>query len=1566
MNLTADLPDEQQYDYQDGYAYDMEYQESEDGRNLDSDHDDELDHGHSPFTSSEKRKAQNDIFRAYAAKRAEQLTEKEVQEALSRAKDDRLSIKDILEKQVTSTQITKSREYQTELYERAKDKNIIAVLDTGSGKTHIATLLLRHVLDKELESRTRGEAPKTAFFLVDSVNLVFQQANVLKCGLDHNVEGICGAMGASLWQKSTWNKLFANNMVIICTAEVLVQCIMHSFITMSRVNLLIFDEAHHAKNNHPYARLIKEYYLNEPDSWKRPQIFGMTASPVDANMDVRQAARDLETLLHCQICTTSDLSLLQNNISRPTEEVVVYSRLKAPFETSLHQELRGCYGDVPVFQNFFRTSKGLASELGPWASDMFWSFAFSEEESRKIEMRQERKFNVTKSNHSIEVLDKQITQLKEAAKYVQNHEFGLPTPTSEHLSSKVLELHRWLQLYYSRTGEARCIVFVERRSTARLLNLIFTQIGGPNLRTDILVGVNSNIGDLNVSLRNQVMTVAKFRRGELNCLFSTSVAEEGLDIPQCNLVVRFDLYHTMIGYVQSRGRARHRNSKYVHMVEQDNLEHKAVVWEARSAERIMKDFCNRLPNDRLIDGSGNDVDRLLVDERNYRSYTDPESGAKLTYRSSLSVLAHFVGSLPAANTEMSYQPTYIVSHNGGMFICEVVLPEHSPISSARGRPYKKKAIAKCSAAFELCLQLRAKGLLDSTLLPTITRQLPAMRNALLAISAKKKDQYLMRVKPKFWQLAYGVMPECLYLTVVDVSVGLDRPHQPLGLLTKACPPLMPKFPIYLEDGRPSYVMSMPLLNALPVTREKLKLLTKLTLQIYFDIFAKKFEDDDEKMSYWVVPIRADIAKASKAMDGNPDDLIDWEQVHEVCGKGDYPWTPEMPNDFLRDKYFVDKWDGGRRFYSLGVVPDLRPQDPVPENVPRHKFMANILDYSVSLWSKTRTEKVWVQNQPVVEVEKIPFRRNLLAVVEMDEPEVKIKPKTVVCPEPMKISALTTCFVAMCYVLPAIIHRFDSYLIALDACSLLGLDIGPALALEALTKDSENSDEHGEEKINFRSGMGPNYERLEFMGDCFLKMATSIAVFVQQPNENEFEFHVRRMVMLCNKNLFETAHKYKLYEYVRTMAFSRRTWYPEGIKMIWGKGHKQDGPKIIKHSLADKSVADVCEAFIGAAFMEHNDPDNFSSENWDQAVKAVTVLVDSEDHTMQRWSDYYAAYEMPHYQIAEATASQLDLAEKVEQKHPYHFRYPRILRSAFIHSSQAFMWENIPNYERLEFLGDSLLDMAFIMHIFYRYPDKDPQWLTEHKMPMVSNEFLAAICVKLGFHHYLRQNNAILSAQIRDYVAEITAAEADSDGAVDYWTTVSKAPKCLADVVEAYVGAMFVDSEFDFGVVQSFFDHHMKHFFMDMSLYDDFANNHPVTRLRRLIDLNFGCKEFRIACMPMIESAIPGARSTVICMVLIHNEVRFDGTSVSDRYARLKAANIALDKLEGLLEHEYKQRYGCNCVDENEESDSEVEDSEETEASEERMAVLRARLARINLAFTRDYESENGEADGTSE
>lgn len=127
---------------------------------------------------------------------------------------------------------------------------------------------------------------------------------------------------------------------------------------------------------------------------------------------------------------------------------------------------------------------------------------------------------------------------------------------------------------------------------------------------------------------------------------------------------------------------------------------------------------------------------------------------------------------------------------------------------------------------------------------------------------------------------------------------------------------------------------------------------------------------------------------------------------------------------------------------------------------------------------------------------------------------------------------------MAYLFPSTIHRIESYLIALEACSMLHLDIRPDLALEAMTKDSDNSEEHGEEPIQFQRGMGKNYERLEFLGDCFLKMATSISLYSGNAHDDQFDFHVKRMQMVCNKNLLNVARELKLYEYIRSQGFNR--------------------------------------------------------------------------------------------------------------------------------------------------------------------------------------------------------------------------------------------------------------------------------------------------------------------------------------------------------------------------------------------------------------------------------------------
>ena len=127
---------------------------------------------------------------------------------------------------------------------------------------------------------------------------------------------------------------------------------------------------------------------------------------------------------------------------------------------------------------------------------------------------------------------------------------------------------------------------------------------------------------------------------------------------------------------------------------------------------------------------------------------------------------------------------------------------------------------------------------------------------------------------------------------------------------------------------------------------------------------------------------------------------------------------------------------------------------------------------------------------------------------------------------------------MALMFPAIMFRIDSVLIALELFENLNLYVVPELALEAVTKDSDNTEEHRAEQVHFQRGMGKNYERLELLGDAFLKMATSISLFTTKADSDEFEHHVNRMLLLCNKNLLKTAQKLRLFEWIRSKSFSR--------------------------------------------------------------------------------------------------------------------------------------------------------------------------------------------------------------------------------------------------------------------------------------------------------------------------------------------------------------------------------------------------------------------------------------------
>ncbi|KAL2189647.1 hypothetical protein L209DRAFT_722470 [Thermothelomyces heterothallicus CBS 203.75] len=1457
--------------------------------------------------------------------------------------------------------ITSPRDYQLELFELAKTRNTIAVLDTGSGKTLIAALLLRWTIQNELESRSSGLPKRIAFFLVDKVALVFQQHAVLTCNLDYPIEKFCGDMVENV-SEDFWRKAFDENMAIVCTADILYQCLSHSYVRMDQVNLLVFDEAHHTKKNHPYARIIKDFYTDVEDENKRPRILGMTASPVDAQTDPKVAAAELEGLLHSQIATVADPTVLHKSSAKPKHEVVVeYDKRPPDWETELNQALKRLVGDLRVFRKPFAFTDTAAAELGPWCADRYWQLFFEEGEAVKLESMAGREaFGQSTYDQSV---GQPVDKVREAHDLVKRHTFARPSIGV--LSSKVVLLLRILREEFNGANHhRRCIVFVRQRNTVSLLADLLQQpeMKIPGLVPGLLVGggrPDASYGNAKVTYRDQVRTIYKFKKGDLNCIFATSVAEEGLDIPDCNAIIRFDLNDTLIQYIQSRGRARQEGSVYVHMVESGNLEHRRKLAQNQQSEDALRKFCEAMPEDRKLTGNNFNMDYFLRKEKGQRQYTVPETGAKLNYRQSLVFLAAFAASLPHP-PGVSLTADYLVLPVPGGFQCEVTLPDSSPIRNATGRVHGSKAVAKCSAAYEMCLKLIKANYLDRHLRPTFTKQLHAMRNARLAVSAKKKERYNMRVKPEIWS-AVGEPVElyALALTLSDPTV-LGRPSSPLLLLTRQPVQEIPSFPLYFGSNRFSAVRCVPVPGSLELDDRQIQGLAAFTLAVFKDVFSKEYEATAAQLPYFIAPTKLEHSSGFTAADG-PSCLVDWATISFVGENEHIRYTFDELDDFFRDKYVCDPYDGSRKFFLRRRRHDLRPTDPVPEGVvaPGHRAWRvpggkrDILNYSLSAWRRSRGSMALREDQPVVEAELLPIRRNFLDDNIRDD-DLEPKPCFLVL-EPLRISPLPVDVVAMVYAFPSIMHRIDSNLVALEACEKLGLNIRPDLALEAFTKDSDNTDENDAEKIELRGGMGSNYERLEFLGDCFLKMATTISIFTLLPDKDESEYHVERMLLVCNRNLFNKALEVKLEEYIRSTAFDRRSWYPEGLTLKRGKRRDVDG----KHQLADKTIADVCEALIGAAYLTAQDR---SPSDFDLAVRAVTVMVRDGNHAMSSYGDYYAAYRPAEWQTVPCSPAQIDMAARFRERMGYAFRHPRLLRSAFQHPAYPTFYEGLPSYQRLEFLGDALLDMACVEFLFRRFPGADPQWLTEHKMAMVSNQFLACLAVYLGFHKSIVHCHPQVQSEVAGFVAEVegelrAAREGTEEGeegeegeekkerggdeeafARDFWVRCARRPpKCLADVVEAYVGAVFVDSGYDFGEVRRFFADHVRPFFEDMRPYDAFARKHPVTALAAVLQSKMRCREWRLlvkelpvpAMAPTADDGGDGtddgrgvldfaamASPRLVCAVRVHGRTLAHAVSGSSRYGKIAAAKQALKVLEGMEPEEFQKAHGCACgVDE---------------------------------------------------
>lgn len=166
-------------------------------------------------------------------------------------------------------------------------------------------------------------------------------------------------------------------------------------------------------------------------------------------------------------------------------------------------------------------------------------------------------------------------------------------------NEKLIKLRNTILEQFTRSEESsRGIIFTKTRQSTYALsqwimeNEKFAEVG---VKAHHLIGAGHSSEVKPMTQTEQKEVISKFRTGEINLLIATTVAEEGLDIKECNIVIRYGLVTNEIAMVQARGRARADESTYVLVTSSGSgVTEREIVNDFR--EKMMYKAINRVQN----------------------------------------------------------------------------------------------------------------------------------------------------------------------------------------------------------------------------------------------------------------------------------------------------------------------------------------------------------------------------------------------------------------------------------------------------------------------------------------------------------------------------------------------------------------------------------------------------------------------------------------------------------------------------------------------------------------------------------------------------------------------------------------------------------------------------------------------------------------------------------------------------------------------------------------------------------------------------------------------------------
>ncbi|KAK7258809.1 hypothetical protein RIF29_24396 [Crotalaria pallida] len=228
--------------------------------------------------------------------------------------------------------------------------------------------------------------------------------------------------------------------------------------------------------------------------------------------------------------------------------------------------------------------------------------------------------------------------------------------------------------------------------------------------------------------------------------------------------------------------------------------------------------------------------------------------------------------------------------------------------------------------------------------------------------------------------------------------------------------------------------------------------------------------------------------------------------------------------------------------------------------------------------------------------------------------------------------------------------------------------------------------------------------------------------------------------------------------------------------------------------------------------------------------------------------------------------------EVEEILGYEFKNKSLLEQAFTHSTYN---NNSFSYERLEFIGDAVLNLLMTKEQYFSYPNLGPGKLTRLRSANVDTEKLARVAVKHRLHHYLRHNKPLLDEQIQQFCDGISEYPLHSNGLIEV-------PKSLADIVESTVGAVFIDCDSSVDTVWKVFKR-----LLEPIIDPNTIKIHPVTELHEI------CQKRNL-----VIKFVDSWKESKAFNVFINGKLVGIGKHVSKKeVAYNRAAKNALDNIE---------------------------------------------------------------------